>query len=138
MEVITAPQSGEKEKEEKKEKEKEKSPTPSTSGGSPNVWKAPPKIVINIDDLVQEAKSIRDLVREHGILYNLDQARADYLKRVVSIFVVDKRTRRVIRPTKIVVLKELTSLGIRVQQIIAGNSYAMWRVLLPSLRMQSP
>ena len=45
---------------------------------------------------------------------------------------VDKRTRRVIRPTKIVVLKELTSLGIRVQQIIAGNSYAMWRVLLPS------
>ena len=39
---------------------------------------------------------------------------------------------RVIRPTKIVVLKELTSLGIRVQQIIAGNSYAMWRVLLPS------
>ena len=71
-------------------------------------------------------------MREHGILYNLDQARADYMKRVVSICVVDKRTRRVIRPTKIVVLKELTSLGIRVQQIIAGNTYAIWRVLLPS------
>ena len=51
---MSTPQSGEKVKE-----KNEKSPTPSTSGGSPNVWKAPPKIVIDIDDLVQEAKSIR-------------------------------------------------------------------------------
>ena len=134
----TPDKGGQKEKKTKNvvEKENEKeiiviSPK-TTAGGSPNVWIAPPKVAVDVEDLVQRATLIFDLVKEKGVLFNLSEVRQDQQKRTVSIFVVDKRTRRIVKSTKDMVLKSLASLGVKVSAIIAGTSYAMWDVLLPT------
>ena len=64
-------------------------------------------------------------------MFNLEEVRLDQKKRTVSVFVVDKRSKK-IKPVKDMVLRQLSSLGVKVQAIIAGTSYAFWDILLPS------
>ena len=64
-----------------KEKEKEK---------PENSWTAPPKIQVDVDDLLQRAKAISSEVQEHGLMFNLEEVRQDQKKRTVSVFDVDK------------------------------------------------
>ena len=64
-------------------------------------------------------------------MFNLEEVRLDQKKRTVSVFVVDKCSRK-IKPVKDMVLRQLSSLGVKVQAIIAGSSYAFWDVLLPT------
>ena len=71
-------------------------------------------------------------VQEHGLMFNLEEVRLDKKKRTVSVFVVDKRSRKIVKPVKDMVLRQLSSLGINVQAIIAGSSYAFWDILLPT------
>ena len=111
-------------KEEKKntqEKEKE------------NSWTAPPKIQVDVNDLLQRAKAISSEVQEHGLMFNLEEVREDQKKRTVSVFVVDKRSRKIVKPAKDMVLRQISSLGVKAQAIIAGASYAFWDILLPTI-----
>ena len=52
-------------------------------------------------------------------------------KRTVSVFVVDKRSRKIVKPAKDMVLRQLSSLGVKAQAIIAGTSYAFWDISVP-------
>ena len=65
-------------------------------------------------------------------MFNLEEVRLDQKKRTVSVFVVDKSSRKIVKPVKDMVLRQLSSLGVKVQAIIAGSSYAFWDVLLPT------
>ena len=100
--------------------------------GGENIWKAPPKIQVDVADLLQRAKAISSQVQEHGRIINLEEVRLDQKKRTVSVFVVDKRSRKIAKPVKDMVLRQLSSLGVKVQAIIAGSSNAFWDVLLPT------
>ena len=64
-------------------------------------------------------------------MFNLEEVRQDQKKRTVSVFVVDKRCRKIVKPAKDMLLRQLSSLGVKVQAIIAGSSYAFWDILLP-------
>ena len=81
-------------------------------------------------DLLQRAKAISSQVQEHGLMFNLDEVRLDQKKRTVSV--VDKRSRKIVKPAKDMVLRQLSSLGVKVQAIIAGTPYAFWDILLPT------
>ena len=108
-----------------KEKEKEK---------NENCWTAPPKIQIDVDDLLQRAKAIFSEVQEHGFMFNLEEVRQDQKKkRTVSVFLVDKRSRKIVKPAKDMVLRQISSLGVKAQAIIAGTSYAFWDILLSTI-----
>ena len=97
-----------------------------------NSWTAPPKIQVDVDDLLQRAKAISSEIQEHGLMFNLEEVRQDQKKRTVSVFVVDKRSRKIVKPAKDMVLRQISSLGVKAQAIIAGASYAFWDILLPT------
>ena len=65
-------------------------------------------------------------------MFNLEEVRQDQKKRTVSVFVVDKRSRKIVKPAKDMVLRQISSLGVKAQAIIAGASYAFWDILLPT------
>ena len=62
-------------------------------------------------------------------MFNLEEVRQDQKKRTVSVFVVDKRSRKIVKPAKDMVLSQISSLGVKAQ---AGASYAFWDILLPT------
>ena len=66
-------------------------------------------------------------------MFDLEEIRQDQKKRMVSVFVMDKRSRKIVKPAKDMVLRQLTSLGVKVQAIIAGTSYTFWDILLPTI-----
>ena len=66
-------------------------------------------------------------------MFNLKEVRQDQKKRTVSVFVVDKRSRKIVKPAKDMVLRQLSSLGVKAQAIIAGTSYAFWYILVPTV-----
>ena len=66
-------------------------------------------------------------------MFNLEEVRQDQKKRTVSVFVVDKRSRKIVKPAKDMVLRQISSLGVKAQAIIAGASYAYWDILLPTI-----
>ena len=45
---------------------------------------------------------------------------------------MDKQSWKIVKPTKDMVLCQLSSLGVKVQAIIAGTSYAFWDILVPT------
>ena len=98
-----------------------------------NSWTAPPKIQVNVDDLLQRAKAISSDTQEHSLMFSLEEVRQDQKKITVSVFVVDKRSRKIVKPTKDMILRQLSSLGVKVQAIIAGTSYAFWDILIPTV-----
>ena len=100
---------------------------------SENSWTAPPKIQVDVNDLLQRAKAISSEVQGHGLMFNLEEVRQDQKKRTVSVFVVDKRSRKIVKPAKDMVLRQISSLGVKAQAIIAGGSYAFWDILLPTI-----
>ena len=65
-------------------------------------------------------------------MFSLEEVRQDQKKRIVSVFVVNKQSHWIVKPAKDMVLCQLTSLGIKVQAIIAGTSYAFWDILVPT------
>ena len=66
-------------------------------------------------------------------MFNLEEVRQDQKKRAVSVFVVDKRSRKIVKPAKDMVLQQLSSLGVKAQAIIAGTSYTVWDILVPTV-----
>ena len=46
-----------------------------------NSWTAPPKIQVDVDDLLQRAKAISSEVQEHGLMFNLEEVRQDQKKK---------------------------------------------------------
>ena len=63
-------------------------------------------------------------------MFNLEEVRQDQKKRTVSVFVVEKRSCKIVKPAKDMVLRQLSSLGVKAQAIIAGTSYAFWDILV--------
>ena len=45
---------------------------------------------------------------------------------------MDKRSRKIVKSNKDMVMHQLSSLGVKVQAIIAGTSYSFWEVLVPA------
>ena len=54
------------------EKEKEK---------KENSWTVPPKIQVDVDDLLHRAKAISSEVQEHGLMFNLEEVKQDQKKK---------------------------------------------------------
>ena len=54
-------------------------------------------------------------------MFNLEEIKQDQKKRTVSVFVVDKRSCEIVKPAKDMVLHQLSSLGVKVQAIIASS-----------------
>ena len=46
---------------------------------------------------------------------------------------MDKRSRKIVKPAKDMVLRQLSSLDIKAQAIIAGTSYTFWDILVPTV-----
>ncbi len=87
-----------------KKKQVKITPERKTSKGS-NVWNAPRNIVVNVEELIHQAKVISQLVNEEGILFHSDQLWQNQKKRTVLVFVVDKLTKRIVKSTKDLVIK---------------------------------
>ena len=68
-------------------------------------------------------------MREKVLLQNLKELREDQLKKTVTVFVVDKKTKRTLKLTKDLVTKSLAKLGVNLLAVIAGFSHAFGRVL---------
>ena len=66
-------------------------------------------------------------------MFNLEEVRQDQKKRTVSVFVVDKRSRKSVKLAKDMVLRQLSSLGVKVQAIIASTSSTFWDILIPTV-----
>ena len=59
---------------------KKKSPSPEKKSPDivqekENSWTAPPKIQVDVDDLLQRAKAISSEVQEHGLMFNFEEVR---------------------------------------------------------------
>ena len=89
-----------------------------------NVWKAPPKIQV---DLLQRARAISNQGQEHGLMFNLEEVRQDQKKGTVSVFVMDKRSRKIVKPTKDMVTHQLSSMGVKVLLTLFGMYWCRLR-----------
>lgn len=70
-------------------------------GNSPHARSTLPSgCIINISDFLEKAKSN---VKEDGLLEDVLELKR-FEKRMVSVFVIDKRTRKICRSTKITVI----------------------------------
>ena len=64
-------------------------------------------------------------------MFNLEEVKQDQKKKKwTSVFVVDKRSRKIVKPTKDMVMRQLSSLDVKVLAVIADTSYASRDVLL--------
>ena len=102
---------------------------PINSWDSPNVLSVLPKIAFNIDELLRQARSIPQQVKDNGLLFSLEELWSEQQERTVSVFVVVKK---IVKSTKDLIYRLLASLGVKVLAIISGTYYAFWTVLLPS------
>ena len=80
---------------------------------------------------MERAESYAHLVVEGGLLEDAQELKK-IDKRIVSVFVVDKRTRKICRSTKDTVVKSLMSLGVKPQRIVKGKGFFSWDILLPT------
>ena len=64
-------------------------------------------------------------------MFNLEEGKTKRKERCLSV--VDKRSRKIVKPAKDMVLRQLSSLGVKVEAIIAGTSYAFWDILVPTV-----
>ena len=107
--------------------------------------KSPPKNIsyysINDNKVTKESEisgephlKFRSPSRTYSCGQRPSAVRQEQRKRTVSVFVVDKRSRENVKPGKDMVLRQLSSLGVKVKTIIVGNSYAFWDILLLTIK----
>ena len=92
------------------------------SGGSPNIWNAPPKVTVNVDELLQRVKAMSDYVKEKDVLFNLDEQGVGFLWLT--------KIKRIVKRTKDLVTTSFAGLGVKELAAIADTSYAVLDVLL--------
>ena len=102
-----------------------------TSGESLNKWSSPLDMENDVAEFVKRCQNSSHLVTDVGVLVDLPELR-DIEQKMVSVFVVDKKSKRVVRSTKDVVLKLLTGFGAKIINIVKGSGFVAWDVLLPS------
>lgn len=102
-----------------------------TSRESPSYWKSPASCIVNIADFLKKAKCYAHLVKADGLIDDVQEFKV-FEKRMVSFFVVDKRTFKICRSMKDTVIKSLLSLGIKLQRTIKGSGFFMRNVLQPT------
>lgn len=111
---------------EKSKKEKENEPNCSmaanevsgvAAGESQSVWRPPSKCIMNVVEFMERAKQCTHLITDGRLMVDLD-AQERIAKKKVSVFLLDKLTRKICRCTKSTVLKTLYFLGVKPQQII--------------------
>ena len=98
-----------------------------------NIWLAPPNIQVDVDDLLQRARAISSQVQERGLGFNLEEVRHDQ-KRTVSVFVEDKRSCKIVKPTEYMVIRQLSCLGVKID----GTSMAFGVCWCRLLKIPSP
>lgn len=53
--------------------------------------------------------------------------------RIVSVFIVNKKLNKIIKTLKDYIIKVLANLGINIQQIVKGEVFPMWDILMPAV-----
>lgn len=94
---------------------------------SPFYWKSLPKYIINMTEYLERAKSYVHLIREDGLLVDLQKLQK-VKKGIVSVFVGDKFSRKVIAPQNTPSLDPWCFW----RWIIRRKRYFMWDVLSPT------
>ena len=103
-----------------------------TRADSPqNKWSTPPSVNIDVSGFVSRCLENRHLITETGIKIDLPKLK-EIETKMMSILLVDRKQKRVVRSNKDVVIKSLASLGVNVEQIVKGDGFALWDILLPS------
>ena len=92
----------------------------------------PPEINNDIVDFVKRCHSYDLLVKDNGLLITGLPKLQNIEKKMVSLFAIDKKAKRIVRASKDIVIKSLAGLGIKVECIVKGNGYFMWDILLSS------
>lgn len=88
-------------------------------------WKSPPKCIINIAEFLERAKSYVHIVVT-GLLEDPQET------SIVSVFVLDKNSRKFCRFTKYTEVKSREPLGLRPQRIVKVKGFFTWNILFPS------
>lgn len=52
--------------------------------------------------------------------------------RIISVFIVNKKLNKIIKTLKDDIIKVLANLGINIQQIVKGEVFPMWDILMPT------
>lgn len=95
----------------------------------PSCWKTPLHSNSELMEFLERAKNHANLIKKGGLYLDPTYEEA-FAKRTVSVFEVDRRTRKVCRSTKDNVMKAVKSMGYT--QVVRGIGAFMWDVLLPN------
>ena len=90
----------------------------------------PPTLNTDVEDFVKRCRKYAHLVTDNGLLLDLPKLQS-IEQRMVSVFATDIKLKRIVRANKDLVLKSMTSLGVRVESITKGSGY-LWDLLLPT------
>lgn len=83
------------------------------------------KCIINTTDFLERAKSYTHIIKEDGLLV-YPQKLQKFEKSIVSVFVVDKCTRKYCNSAKDSVTKSLTSIGVKLH--VGCTAAHAWRL----------
>lgn len=84
-------------------------------------------------EFLKRAKSSEHLIKEIGLLVDPEELqKVEKKKKMVSVFVVNKCSRKICRAINDTVIKSLTFLEVKLQRVIRGKGCFMWNILLPS------
>lgn len=89
------------------------------------------KCEINITEFLKRVRNYTRPMKEGGLLVN-PQVFKKVEKRIVSVFVVDKRARKICLVTKNTVVKSLEHMEVNLRRIMKDSGFFMWNILLPT------
>lgn len=87
-----------------------------------NNWSKPPKIDINLKDFIEKAKNCMHLVTDKGVTIDLPRLQ-EIQKRCLTIFIVDRKTKNVIRGSPEIINSLLATTGHRPIRLVKCNGY---------------
>lgn len=94
----------------------------------PSCWTSPPKCIINFAELLENAKSYDGLLEEA-------QELPIFEKKMMSVFVVDKHTRKISHSTKDIVIRSLISLGFKHQNVVKVTDFSCGAYCYPQRKI---
>ena len=96
-----------------------------------NVWTKPPKMEINVPEFIEKAKQRLEHITETGLIVDLPKLE-EIQKRCLTLFVVDRKTRKVIRASSDIIINLLATVGSRPLRVIKCKGYMTWSALFNS------
>ena len=91
-------------------------------------WIKAPALKIDVDDFVAKAKDCTDFVTETGVMIQLPRLE-EFQKKTILMFVVDRKSKKLIRSSKETVAKLIATTGVRAERIVKCKGYNTWNSL---------